>query len=107
MDIPVSHDKSDREKLGRQLERSASKLEGQKRDHFVDSRSLCNTCRWATIKRRASQNNRLIRCSEIGEYVHEDITECSAYQNITTLSLSQMAEIATLIDPRNHEAGYL
>lgn len=99
----------DVEKLTTRIEKAATKLTGTVRANFVDDRSLCGTCKHATIVRRHSKNNRDIRCA-IMDYalVPEDIVECSDYENIKTLSLTQMAEIAVLVDPRGKlETGYL
>lgn len=88
----------DRFKVTDQIEKAARRLEGVRRENFVDTHSLCTSCRWSTIVRRASRNERVIRCGELSEYVANDISECSGYQNMTTLSLGQMADIAVLIE---------
>jgi hypothetical protein len=102
-------DTVDRERLGDQLERAAGKLHGVQRRSFVDDpTALCNSCRYANITRQASQNTRVIRCTQNAQQVPEDIVECNSYSSIIALTLGQMAEIAILIDPRkerNH--GYL
>ena len=88
--------------LTEQLERAAKGIDGVRREQFVDERSLCGSCRWARITRRRSQNNRVVYCGQITEIVPEDIVECSDYRSHTSLSLEQMAGLATLIDPRDH-----
>lgn len=90
------------------LETSAKKLSGHKVEKWVDTKSICSTCKWATIIRRGSGNSRRIKCADVSEWVPEDLIECSSYQNITQLSLSQMASIAVIIDPRPDKyKGYL
>ena len=97
-----------RGKLTVTLERlvKAQKLEGVQGESFVDSRSLCTSCVWATITRRSGRNHRVIRCGEMAQFVPEDISECNNYKNITTLSLSQMTEMATLIDISEKKVGF-
>lgn len=97
-----------RGKLTNTLERivKTQKLEGVQTESFVDSRSLCTSCVWATITRRSGRNNRVIRCGEMGMFVPEDISECNNYKNLTTLSLSQMAEMATLIEISEKQVGF-
>lgn len=98
----------DRYELADRLEVAAKKLDGQRLSHFVDTRSLCLSCREAIITRLASRNNRQIRCGALGRVVPDNIVECTAYRNITQLSLSQMVEIAYLIDNRkDRQGGYL
>ena len=94
---PDERDAAEVEKLTTSLERHARKIEGVNRDSFVDTRSLCGSCRWSTITRQYSKNNRIIRCTEMGLFVPEDIAECNSYSSIATLTLSQMAEMATLV----------
>lgn len=98
----------DRYELGERLEVETKRLQGVMRGHFVDQRSLCTTCKYASIKRQASRNVRVIRCSVIGQIMPEDIAECTDYAAFGSLSLSQMANIATLIDDRpDRYKGYL
>jgi hypothetical protein len=95
-------------KLTERLQEAAKQLEGIRADHFVDQRSLCTACKYAVIMRQASQNARKIHCSIFSKWMPEDITQCSAYQSINTLSLSQMADIAVLINDRaDRHQGYL
>jgi hypothetical protein len=90
------------------LDREAKKFTGTKLEHWTDGKGICGSCQWATIIRRASRNTRTIRCGELGKQVPEDITECTAYQNFTQLSLQQMGQIAIVIDPRPDKyKGYL
>jgi len=91
-------DSTDREKLANRIEKAARHLEGVNRESFIDDASLCTSCKWAMITRRASQNNRLIQCRDLGQYVPGDIIECNAYSGVASLSLGQMAEIAVIID---------
>lgn len=98
----------DIDKLTNQLERTARKINDNKREHFVDSRNLCSTCKWATITRQASANNRVIFCTSLSMKVPDDIMECNEYANITQLSLGQMAEMATLIGGiKERKAGFI
>lgn len=98
----------DRYQLGERLEAESKKLQGVAREHFVDQRSLCSSCKHSTITRQHSRNARRIYCNDFGKVMPEDISECTAYQAFGSLSLSQMADIATLIDDRpDRYRGYL
>ena len=98
----------DRNRLGERLEAENKRMEGVIREHFVDQRSLCTSCKWASISRQASKNARVIHCNQYGRNMPEDITECTDYSAFGSLSLSQMADIATLIDDRpDRYKGYL
>lgn len=90
------------------LETISKRLEGIQRTNWVDSKGICSSCSRAFITRQASRNTRVVYCKEMGHQVPEDISECNMYRNLTTLSLGQMADIATLIDPRPDKyKGYL
>lgn len=106
---PTEHEQRlNRYELTERLQEEAKKLEGIRRQQFVDQPSICSHCKYAQITRQASKNYRTIRCSVYGRNMPEDIIECNEYASYMDLSLSQMAEIATLIDPRkNLERGYL
>lgn len=97
-----------RYELGQRLENETKRLTGVTRDHFVDQHSLCSSCTHASIRRQGSRNTRTIHCHEYGKQMPEDIVECTDYRAFGSLSLSQMAEIATLIDDRpDRYRGYL
>ena len=89
----------ERAKVAIQIEKTArtQHLTGQRRESFVDQTSLCTSCKWSSSRRRSGQNTRQLECSIFRGPCPEDINECSEYATITSLSLNQMAEIATLI----------
>lgn len=95
--------------LADRLERVASKLQGLRQDQFIDDKSVCNTCKHSQIVRRHNRNERVIWCHQLSKNVPLDLSECSSYQNLTELSLGQMADIAWLIDNRSDKkvGGYL
>lgn len=98
----------DRERLGERLEAENKRMAGVNREHFVDQKSLCTSCKWASITRQASKNARVIHCNQYSRNMPEDILECTDYAAFGSLSLSQMADIATLIDDRpDRYRGYL
>lgn len=98
----------DRYQLGERLEAESKKMTGVVREHFVDQRSLCTSCKHSAITRQHSKNARRIYCNDFGKVMPEDIAECTAYAAFGSLSLSQMADIATLIDDRpDRYRGYL
>ena len=86
-------------KLANQLEKTAQQqhLTGRRRETFTDSVSLCGSCKWSFSRRRAGKNTRQMMCSIFSGPCPEDINECSEYSTITSLSLAQMAEMATLV----------
>lgn len=97
-----------RYELGEHLEAQAKKLQGVSRRHFVDQHSLCSSCKFSTITRQASQNTRRIHCGIFETRMPEDLAECTAYAAFGSLSLTQMVDIATLIDDRpDRYRGYL
>lgn len=89
-----------RSKIATQIEKVAKTqhLTGQRRETFTDSTSLCTTCKWSQSRRRANSNTKRMECSYFAGPCPEDISECSEYATITSLTLSQMAEIAHIID---------
>ena len=96
--------------LTKQIEKTArlQHLTGKRREAFTDTISLCGSCKWASSRRRAGKNARQMECQIFSGPCPEDINECSEYATITTLSLSQMAEIATLIGgEENKKVGFI
>ena len=83
----------------KQIEKTARQqhLTGKRREAFTDTISLCGSCKWASSRRRAGKNNRQMECQMFTGPCPEDISECSEYATITSLSLAQMAEIAILV----------
>ena len=105
---PVPPSGPSRYELGERLAGEAQKLEGVRRDSWVDQPSLCNSCKHAMILRQASKNSRLVRCEVWSQIMPEDISECTSHAKVGSLSLHQMAEIATIIDDRpDRYRGYL
>lgn len=98
-------DEDQRWTLGQNLERDTKKLQARMQGHFVDDHSICSSCKNATITRQASKNSRSITCAMLGK-VPLDITECSDYAAIGSLSLTQMSEIAILIDSKEKRVGF-
>ena len=90
----------ERGKVAKQIAKTAElqHLTGQRRDVFTDSVSLCSSCKWSSSRRREHQNTRQMNCSIFNGPCPEDIKECSEYGGINSLTLNQMAEIATIID---------
>lgn len=89
-----------RAKIADHIEKVAKQqhLTGQRRDAFSDSVSLCGSCKWASSRRRQSSNTRRMECSVFSGPCPEDISECSEYTHITSLTLGQMADMAVIID---------
>ena len=89
-----------RAKIANQIEKTAKQqhLTGQRRDTFTDSISLCSSCKWGQSRRRKSANAKRMECSIFSGPCPEDISECSEYTHITSLTLGQMADIAIIIN---------
>ena len=89
-----------RAKIAAQIEKVAKQqhLTGQHREVFTDSVSLCSSCKWAQSRRRQSSNTKRLEYSVFSGPCPEDISECSEYTHITSLTLGQMADIAIIID---------
>ena len=99
-------DLDDRYELASRLETQNTKLQSRMRGHFVDDVSLCGSCSRSHITRQTSSNLRQIRCLHIDKVMPHDIAECNSYRTINELSLSQMAEIAVLVESREYKGGY-
>lgn len=98
----------DRFKLQTRLEVETKKVQGINRESFIDQRSLCSSCKTSSIFRRSSKNTRTLYCDAYSKNMPEDITECSAYAKVGSLSLGQMCDIAYLISDRSgRHQGYL
>jgi len=95
------------DKLVRKLEKEASRITGEKRSNFVDSKSLCTSCQNGIITRVADQNHREIYCQILGRLMPDNVSECSVYFSVNSLSLSQMVSIAHLIEVRGTNQGYM
>ena len=99
-------DEDMRYRLGNQLDRQTVKLQSRLRGHFVDDATICTSCKHATIFRQKSQNNRQVYCGMLSRYMPTDIDECNEYRTVNDLSLSQMADIAVLIDMNDKKVGF-
>jgi len=60
------------------------------------SGSLCNTCRFATI-REGQHNEKWIRCTQFDRFIKDDTYRCSAYKHVNTPDLYDLRQIAWLI----------
>ncbi len=70
------------------------------RERQAGGDSLCVGCRHCHLYRRRGSPDASIYCHRLERYVPPDIVECSEFKAVTAPSLSQMAEIALVIDPR-------
>lgn len=106
--IKRANDSINRYEMGERLEAENKRITGVRRAHFVDQKSLCSSCKYASMRRQESRNARIVHCSVFGKQMPEDVIECTDYAAFGTLSLTQMAEIATIIDDRSDQyRGYL
>lgn len=88
------------------LESQGKHYTGNNREQWVDSKSLCTTCKWAHIVRRSSSNTRSIFCGSLTRWVPEDIGECSEFHTFTQMTLQQMGAIATVIELNEKKVGF-
>ncbi len=70
------------------------------RDRAVAGQNLCTGCKHSHLYRRQGDQHVAVYCQSLGRYVPPDIVECSEFEAVAALSLSQMREIALPIDPR-------
>ena len=70
------------------------------RDRPVGGRALCTGCKHSHLYRRQGHQDVAVYCHSLGHYVPPDIAECSDFQAVAALTLSQMREIALPVDPR-------
>ncbi len=97
---------SERYLLADYLEAASEKLQARKSLHFVDDKTVCNTCKNAQIMREGNKNGRVIHCRNLGEYVPTNLLECNTYSSVNELSLMQMSEIAYLIENKDKRVGF-
>lgn len=57
------------------------------------------------IYKRKGYTALVIRCRILGTEVPEDINECSSYDNPATMDMTQMVNLALIIDPRETPEG--
>lgn len=111
MDTPDDK-KMNRWDLADKLEQMAGNLAGKsgqrKGLEFVNDNNICGTCRHAHMMRREAQNVMMTYCQELSQLVPHDLIHCNKYRNITQLDLSQMSQMAVILDPRDLlKQGYL
>lgn len=74
----------------------ASQFEGR----GLATRGLCGGCKHSTVMRRGSKSELTIRCNMMGEYIPDDINECSSFEEHRRMSIYDMQELAITIDKR-------
>ena len=70
-------------------------------DRRLGAGSLCDRCDHGHIYRRRGAGDVAVYCRSLRTQVPPDIAECSAFRAATALTLSDMMEIALMIDPRD------
>jgi hypothetical protein len=75
-------------------------------------RSLCETCRWATIIRGTRLEDEIVECSELGYHdrrIRFAVTSCSGYSDRRRPSLREMEETAWILrsDPHRNQVGFV
>jgi hypothetical protein len=75
-------------------------------------RSLCETCRWATIVRGTRLEDEIVECSELSFYnrrIRFAVTSCSGYSDRRLPSLREMEETAWILrsDPHRNQVGFV
>lgn len=94
------------DKVTQQINQAAAKLENTVREQFVDSKTLCSSCRWSTLIRQSSRNVLRIRCNSLAMWMPDDVAECSAYTSVNGLTLGQMMVIALPVNDKERSAGF-
>lgn len=79
------------------LDEQGKKFSGVRQQSWVDDKSICTSCKYSHIVRRAGKNTQAVYCTDVGQWVPGDISECSSHKGFTELTISQMSSIATLI----------
>lgn len=71
--------------------------------------SLCTTCKHSVIFRRKERMDVIVRCGMVERVVPSDVHECSAYDDVNSMSLYEMKQIALDVDPRRgvNDKSYL
>ena len=75
-------------------------------------RSLCESCRWATVIRGPRMNNEIVECAQLsfsGRRVTFPVTSCSRYHDRNHPSVEEMETIAWVLrtDPRRNQVGFV
>ena len=75
-------------------------------------RSLCESCRWATIVRGPRLGDEIVECCQLSfknRRVAFPVTSCSDYLNRNQATLRQMEEIAWILrsDPLRNQVGFV
>jgi hypothetical protein len=78
------------------------------RDRAVAGPNLCTGCKHSHLYRRQGAPHIAVYCQSLGRHVPPDIVECSEFEAVAALSLSQMRQIALPVDPRPgvNDGGY-
>ena len=86
------------------------KIHGGTADH--GQRSLCETCRWATVIRGARLRDEIVECDQLSyrnRRVPFPVLSCSSYADRRRASLREMEEIAWVLrsDPVRNQVGFV
>lgn len=86
------------------------KIRGGTVDH--GQRSLCETCRSATIIRGARLGDEIVECDRLSyrnQRVPFPVVSCSSHRDRSKASLREMEEIAWLLrsDPHRNQVGFV
>ena len=86
------------------------KIRGGTVDH--GQRSLCETCRWATVIRGAKLGDEIVECNQLSyrnQRVPFPVTSCSGYSDRRQPSLRDMEQTAWILrsDPHRNQMGFV
>jgi hypothetical protein len=86
------------------------KVRGGTADH--GQRSLCETCRWATVMRGKKLGDEIVECSQLSyenQRVPFAVAECSRFSDRNQPGLREMEEIAWILrsDPHRNQIGFV
>lgn len=85
-------------------------IRGGTADH--GRRSLCESCRWATVIRGHRLGDEIVECNQLSyrdQRVTFPVASCSRYSNRGTPKLRDMEEIAWILrsDPHRNQVGFI
>lgn len=86
------------------------KIRGGTADH--GQRSLCETCRWATVIRGTRLDDEIVHCAQLSwknQRVTFPVVSCSSYGDRRRPTVREMEEIAWILrsDPQRNKIGFV
>ncbi len=70
------------------------------------SKSLCDDCALATRITGMTEQQKIVKCAEIGQVIRFNVEDCSSYQQFGAPSLFDMKQMAVIIDIKGNQVGF-